>query len=297
MSSLMDFAARSFDASRPRPLGTAEPGAPPPPPPPERELTAAQVVGRGAEPPPWPGPDDLASVQAARQQLRDAEENLARLKKDIDAARAASAAKPPTAEDLKQYLAGKKTPERDKAAQAAAERAAALAQLLPLAQAAVEEARAAGRAAWEAAPAALWAAAEPEWRAAVVGVARTLAACARAQLRLRSVGERYFAHWRRHRLPEGAATPAGFHPRGLRLDQAIFDVLLHPSAPRASSDLIRFLEGLRLAGVLAYEGFDMRPLDAARATDEALFRMDDVLKAVAGQAGPEAKKPEPQKGN
>jgi hypothetical protein len=293
--SILDFARKSFDATVPRPLGAAPPGAPPPPPPPEKELTAAQVVGRGAEPAPWPSPDDLAEVKAARQRLRDAEDALARLKKDIDLARAASAAKPPGAEDLARYLKDGKSPGRDKDAAAAAEKAAALAALLPVAQAAVEQARDEGRRAWEQAPAALWAAAEPAWRAAVLEVARTLAACARAQLALRAVGDRYFAHWRRHRLPEGAATPAGFHPRGLRLDQAIFDVLLHPSAPRASSDLIRFLEGLRLAGVLAYESFDLRPLDAARATDESLYRMDDVLKSVAaGGAG--ANEPKPQKG-
>jgi hypothetical protein len=290
MSILMDLAAKNF---APRPLADHAPGRPPPEPAPEKELTAAQVVHRGGEPAPWPSPDDLPEVKAARQQLRDAEAALERLRRDIDAARAAAATKAPDAADLARYLKDGRAPGRDKDAQAAGERARALEALVGPAKEAVEAARAAGRAAWDAAPAALWAAAEPEWRAAVTAVAATLAQAVRAQLVLRALSERYAEFLRRHRLPEGEAVP-GFYHRGLRLEPQLFDALLHERSPRANNELIKFLEDLRRAGALDYAAFDLRPLDLARATDAALLRLDDVMKEVAGQLRPEPE-PEPEK--
>jgi hypothetical protein len=294
MTTLMDFAARSFDASRPRPLGAAPPGAPPPEPAPERQLTAAEVVGRGAGPPAWPSPDDLPAVRAARQQLKDAEENLARLKKDIDLARAASSSKPHGPEELARYLKDGKAPGRDRAAQEAAERARGLEGLLDTAQGEVDRARAAGRAAWDGVPAQVWAAVDAEWRSLVRDVARTLSAAARAQLALRAFAERLAAFRQRHRLRPGPAVPPDFHPPGFPPREAALECLLMPAAPRANNDLVILLEQLRACGVLTYAPFDLRPLDWGKATDAALLRLDDVLKEVAGQ--PEPKKPEPQKG-
>jgi hypothetical protein len=290
--SILDMAARNFAAGRP--LAAHEPGRPPPEPAPEKELTAAQVVGRGGEPPAWPAPDSLPEIVQARQQLQDAEANLSRLKKDIDDARRASATSAPGAADLTRYLKDGKPPARDREAQAAGERARALEALVGPAQAAVEAARAAGAAAWAKVPEQVWAAVEGEYRAAAAEVAATLAAAARAQLALRALSERFFEFCRRHRLPEPAAVPPGFHPRGLRLDPQIFDALLHERSPRPGDDLVRFLEQLRQAGVLDYAAFDLRPLDAARATDESLLRLDDVVKEIAGPFRPEPT-PEPEK--
>jgi hypothetical protein len=210
MSSILDLVAKNFTPPQPLvPFDPSQPGETLP----ERQLTAQEVVGRGAEPPAWPAPDTLAAVVQARQQLKDAEENLARLRKDIDQARAASTSRAIGPEDLARYLKDGRPPGRDKDAQAAGERARALEALVGPAKEAVEAARAAGRAAWDAAPAALWVAAEPEWRAAVLLVAATLAAAARAQLQLRAFGERFAEHQRRHRLPEARAVPPQ-HARG-----------------------------------------------------------------------------------
>jgi hypothetical protein len=290
--SILDFTAKRFAARRP--LAAEVPGRPPPEPAPEKELTASQIVHRGGEPPAWPSPDDLPEVRAARRQLKDAEENLARLRRDLDAARAASTAKAVGAEDLQKYLKDGKPPARDRDAQAAGERAQALQALLPAAQQAVEEARAAGRAAWEAAPAHLWSQVGPEYRARATEVAATLCAAARAQLKLRAFGERYFAFLRGQRLPEPAAVPPGLHPRGLRLEEAVFDNLLHATSPRPHDELVRLLEQFKAAGVLDYQAFDLRPLDAARATDESLLKLDDLVKEIAGPERPEPT-PEPEK--
>jgi hypothetical protein len=290
MSSLMDLIQKNFSPAKPlvpfdpdRPLPAA----------PDKELTAAQVISRGgqAEPPAWPSPADLPSVVAARRQLQAAEENLAKLKRDIDQARAASATRPVGAEDWRKYLAGGEVRGRDKNAQASAERAAALEALLPAAKQAVDEAKAAGQAAWESCPAALWDAAAAEWKSAVVAVAASLALAVRAQLKLRSFSDRFFAHQRLHRLPEGGAVAPGLHPGGRRREETIFDALLHPVAPRANNDVVRFLEQLRAAGVLGYAPCDLRALDMTPAPHEALYRLDAVLAEIAGQLRPE---PEPQ---
>jgi hypothetical protein len=291
MSTLIDLVQKNF--SPPPPLAPFEPGRALPPAP-ERQLTAQEVVGRGAEPPPWPPPDTLPAVVAARQQLRDAEENLARLKKDIDAARRAAATTAPGAAELAAYLKDNKPPARDRGAQAAGERAQALSGLVEPAKEAVERARAAGAAAWADVPEQLWANVEGEWRAAVLSVAATLAAAARAQLALRALSDRHAAFWTKHRLAERPA-PVGFQPPGRPRRESICDGLLHPEAARASNDVVRFLEALRGRGVLSYEPVDLRALDMTPAPHEALYRLDAVLAEVAGQPRPEPT-PEPKKG-
>jgi hypothetical protein len=292
MSTLMDLVQKNFSGPQPLvPFDPSQPGQPPP----ARQLTAQEVVGRGAEPPPWPAPDTLPAVVAARQQLKDAEENLARLKKDIDQARAASATKAPDAADLARYLKEGKPPPRDQKAQQAGERAALLSGLLEEAQRAVDKARAAGAAAWAKVPEAVVSAIEAEWHAAVLSVGRTLAAAAVAQLHLRSLSDRYAAFWTKHRLAQRPA-PLGLQQPGRPQRESVCTGLLHPEAARASNDVVRFLEALRGCGVLSYEPVDLRALDMTPAPHEALLRLDDILREVAGQLRPEPTPQPEQKG-
>jgi hypothetical protein len=294
MPTFLDMVAANF--ATPTPLAPHEPSQAPPEPPPEVQLGTTAVVHRGEPPPAWPGPDDLADVAAARRQLREAEENLRRLQKDIAEARAAGVTRPPGAADFKRYLEGGKVPSRDKDAAAAAEKAALLQGLLPEAERLVAEARLAGEKAWEQAPAALWRAAAPEWEGLVLRLAASLCMASLAQLALRSFDERYAEHLRRHRLPEAAAVPAGFDPPGRPPARGAFGCLLLPTAPRPGNDVVILLEQLRQLGLLHYRAFDLRPLDWSRATDAALLALDDVVRQVAGQPRPgAATEPEPDK--
>jgi hypothetical protein len=293
MPTFLDMVAANF--TPPRPLAPHEPGRPEPEPPPEVQLSTTAVVFRGAEPPAWVSPNEMPEILASRRQLEEAEANLAKLRKDIDLARAASSSRPVGPEELLRYLKDGRAPGRDKDAAAAGERARALEQLVGPAKEAVEVARAGGAAAWDEVPARVWAAAEAEWKTLALEVARTLAAASLAQLALRAFAERYAEFLRANRLPAAAGVPAGFDPPGRPAERGAFDCLLLPTAPRPVNHVIVFLEQLRRAGLLTYEGFDLRPLDWARSTDSALLRMHDVLREVAGQPRPEPG-PEPKKG-
>jgi hypothetical protein len=276
------------------PLADIGGGAPPLPPVPDVELSATEVLGLGGKP--WKSPHELASVVQAREKLKAAEADLAKLESDLATARGASSAKPSGPEELAAYLQHGRPPGRDKDAQANAERAAALQGLLPVACEAVKAAKEAGSLAWSTAPAEIWASeVEPEWKKVMTEVAAALCRLALAQLALRSLQDRFTEHWRRYALAAGKVMHTGFHANGVRVEGAVFDGLLHGRAPMPNIEVLKFLDCCKAEGLIQFQPLDdVRALYPARVNDAALRAVHELLKAVAAQggAGPE---PQPEK--
>jgi hypothetical protein len=294
--SIMDMVAKNFRGPPP----PTDPTRPPVAPPPEKELSAREVLGEPA--PRWPTPDGLRPVAEARADLKRAEEALARVEAEAAAARAASSARAPTAEDLQNYIRSGKVPGKDRDAAAAAERAAGLEGLLSLARADVAAKKAALAGALADAPAAIGAAIDPEHKRALRAWAAGVARAVLGQLRLRGLEQDAVGHFRGCGLRTDRYVPLGFAPHGVHFGPGVFDSLLDPAHPMPSLELFGAFEALRHAGILDYPPLDdIRELGLARVSERALRGLHRILEVVAalGEAGPEpapeSKKSEPQK--